>query len=105
MLSLAPRTTRRDVTQSATRSGGNTATVLLAACKLSLRAWLNGHDLVPDQPTFMEVPVKTPAGDPADDRHWPAVSQVRTPVQLDDPEQILSNLHEATERNEYRQEL
>ena len=108
MVFNAPLTCRRsmgfasipaaDVKAVSDAFGGNTANVLLAACTLSLRNWLYRYDVVPDGPLLMEVPLSVPAGDPADDRYSVAVGQVRVPVQLDDPVQILSNLHTATER-------
>ncbi len=108
MVFSAPLTRRRsmgfasipaaDVKAVSDAFGGNTANVLLAACTLSLRNWLHRYDVVPDEPLLMEVPLSVPTGDPADDRYSVAVGQVRVPVQLDDPVQILSNLHTATER-------
>ncbi|MDZ4235350.1 MAG: wax ester/triacylglycerol synthase family O-acyltransferase, partial [Dietzia sp.] len=104
----APLTTRRsiglasiplaDVKTVSDAFGGNTANVLLAACTLSLREWLRRYDTVPAEPLLMEVPLTVPAGDPVESRHSSAVGQVRMPVQLDDPVQILTNLHTATER-------
>jgi len=108
MVFNAPLTRRRSMGFASVRAadvkavsdafGGNTANVLLAACTLSLRQWLHRHDVVPHEPLLMEVPLSVPTGDPADDRYSVAVGHVRIPVQLDDPVQILSNLHTATER-------
>ena len=108
MVFNAPLTRRRsmgfasiptaDVKAVSDAFGGSTANVLLAACTLSLRNWLRRYDVVPDGPLLMEIPLSVPAGDPAEDRFSVAVGQVRVPVQLDDPVQILSNLHTATER-------
>lgn len=78
--------------------GGNTANVLLAACTLSLRAWLERHDAVPDEALLMEVPLSLPAGDPAEAGETVAMGRVRMPVHLDDPVQVLTDLHTATER-------
>jgi diacylglycerol O-acyltransferase len=78
--------------------GGNTANVVLAACTLSLRAWLQRHDAVPADALVMEVPLSLPAGDPAGAGGTVATGRVRIPVQLDDPVQVLTNLHTATER-------
>jgi diacylglycerol O-acyltransferase len=104
----APLTTRRsmafvslqaaDVKMVSDAFGGNTANVLLAACTLSLRAWLQRHDAVPVHPLLMEVPLSLPAGDPAEAGETVAMGRVRIPVQLDDPVQVLTNLHTATER-------
>ncbi|MCT7658312.1 wax ester/triacylglycerol synthase domain-containing protein [Mycobacterium deserti] len=78
--------------------GGSTANVLLAACTLSLRAWLQRHAVLPDQPLLVAVPLSIPAGDAAEVSTALGTGQVRMPVQLDDPVQILTNLHTATER-------
>ena len=78
--------------------GGSTANVFLAACTLSLRAWLQHHDSVPEDPLLIQVPVSLPTGDPAVRPNPLAVGPVRLPVQLDDPVQVLTNLHTATER-------
>jgi diacylglycerol O-acyltransferase len=78
--------------------GGNIANVFLAACTLSMRAWLLRYDSVPEGPLLMRVPLSLPAGGHAAPEDSLAVGQVRLPVQLDDPVQVLSNLHTATER-------
>ena len=78
--------------------GGNTANVLFAACTLSLRAWLQRYGVVPDDPLLMQVPLSLPAGDPAEAGKSLTIGQVRLPVQLTDPIQVLTNLHTATER-------
>lgn len=78
--------------------GGNTANVLFASCTLSLRAWLQRYDVVPDDPLLMQVPLSLPAGDPAEAGKSLTIGQVRLPVQLTDPIQVLTNLHTATER-------
>ncbi|MEV3901763.1 wax ester/triacylglycerol synthase domain-containing protein [Mycobacterium sp. NPDC050551] len=73
---------RTDVELVSDAFGGSAANVLLAACTLSLRAWLQRHHVVPDEPLVMAV----------------AEGDVRVPVQLDDPVQVLVNMHTATER-------
>ena len=78
--------------------GGSTANVFLAACTLSLRAWLQRYDVVPDDPLVMQVPMSLPAGDPAEAGKSLTAGQVRVPVQLTDPVQVLTNLHTAAER-------
>ena len=78
--------------------GGSTANVFLAACTLSLRAWLQRYDVVPDDPLVMQVPMSLPAGDPAEAGKSLTTGQVRVPVQLTDPVQVLTNLHTAAER-------
>jgi diacylglycerol O-acyltransferase / wax synthase len=78
--------------------GGSTANVFLAACTLSLRAWLQHYSSVPQDPLMMHVPLSLPADDPALSGNLLTVGPVRLPVQLDDPVQVLTNLHTATER-------
>jgi diacylglycerol O-acyltransferase len=43
--------------------GGSITNVFLAACTLSLRAWLQRHDAVPDGPLLMQVPLSLPDAD------------------------------------------
>jgi diacylglycerol O-acyltransferase / wax synthase len=78
--------------------GGDITNVFLAACTLSLRAWLQRHDTVPDDPLVMRMPLALSgaAADTFGDR--PIVGEIRIPVQLDDPVEVLTNLHTATER-------
>jgi diacylglycerol O-acyltransferase len=78
--------------------GGSITNVVLAACTLSLRAWLKRHDEVPDGPLLMRMPFELPATDR--DRIGKAltVGRLRIPVHLDDPVQVLANLHTATDR-------
>ncbi len=78
--------------------GGNTATVFLAACTISLRNWLQRYDAVPDEPVLMRVPLSDPARDPAVRGNPLKAGVVRLPVHIDDPVAILTNLHTATER-------
>lgn len=87
-----------DVKMVSDAFGGNTANVLLAACTLSLRAWLKRHHAVPDEALLMEVPLSLPAGDPAEAGETVAMGRVHMPVHLDDPVQVLIDLHTATER-------
>jgi len=92
----APLTARRavafasvwhaDLETVSTAFGGDVANVLLAACTLSLRAWLQRHGTVPDGPLVMWMPLEQSAG------------QIRIPVHLNDPVEVLTNLHTATER-------
>jgi diacylglycerol O-acyltransferase len=77
-----------DLETVSTAFGGDITNVLLAACTLSLRAWLQRHGTVPDDPLVMWMPL-TQSG---------AVGQIRVPVQLNDPIEVLTNLHTATER-------
>jgi diacylglycerol O-acyltransferase len=104
----APLTTRRavafasiplaDVTMVSNAFGGSITNVVLAACTLSLRAWLQQHDKVPDDPLLMRMPFELPAMDPARVGKALAIGRLRIPVHLDDPVQVLANLHTATER-------
>ena len=54
--------------------GGSIANVFLAACTLSLRAWLQRHDAVPADPLLMQVPLSLPDADPTDEREPVEVS-------------------------------
>jgi diacylglycerol O-acyltransferase len=78
--------------------GGSITNVVLAACTLSLRAWLQRHDKVPDDPLLMRMPFELPATDPPGTGKALTVGRLRIPVHLDDPVQVLANLHTATER-------
>ncbi|BCZ22570.1 wax ester/triacylglycerol synthase domain-containing protein [Mycobacterium senriense] len=78
--------------------GGSIPNVVLAACTLSLRAWLQQHDKVPDDPLLMRMPFELPATDPPHIGKSLTVGRLRIPVHLDDPVQVLANLHTATER-------
>lgn len=78
--------------------GGSITNVFLAACTLSLRAWLQRHDTVPDDPLLMQMPLALPDADPTTIGNPLAVGRIRLPVQLDDPVLVLTNLHTATER-------
>jgi diacylglycerol O-acyltransferase len=78
--------------------GGSITNVVLAACTLSLRAWLKRHDEVPDGPLLMRMPFELPATDRHRIGKALTVGRLRIPVHLDDPVQILANLHTATDR-------
>ncbi|MEE6178922.1 wax ester/triacylglycerol synthase domain-containing protein [Mycobacterium sp. 050134] len=78
--------------------GGSITNVLLAVCTLSLRAWLQRHDTVPDAPLLMQMPLAPPDADPTAIGNPLTVGRIRLPVQLDDPVLVLTNLHTATER-------
>jgi diacylglycerol O-acyltransferase len=107
-LFTAPLTTRRAVAFAsipltdlkAVRNafGGSITNVVLASCALSLHAWLQRHDTVPNSALLMQMPVELPATDPPATGSWWAVEQFCLPVHLDDPVQVLSNLHTAAER-------
>jgi diacylglycerol O-acyltransferase len=78
--------------------GGSITNVYLAACTLSLRAWLQRHDAVPDGPLLMQVPLSLPDADSTTVDNQFTFGRIRIPVQLDDPVQVLTDLHAATER-------
>jgi diacylglycerol O-acyltransferase / wax synthase len=87
-----------DLETVSTAFGGDVTNVLLAACTLSMRAWLQRYDTVPADPLAMWMPLAQSGAAPADDRELPIAGQIRIPVQLVDPVEILTNLHTATER-------
>jgi diacylglycerol O-acyltransferase / wax synthase len=78
--------------------GGDITNVFLAACTLSLRAWLQRHDTVPDNPLLMRMPLALSGAAPAVLGDLPTVGDIRIPVQLGDPIEVLTNLHTAAER-------
>ncbi len=78
--------------------GGNITNVFLAACTLSLRAWLLRRDSVPDDPLLMRTPLALPGAANTSFGVPLAFGRIRIPVQLDDPIEVLTNLHTATER-------
>jgi diacylglycerol O-acyltransferase len=78
--------------------GGTVTNVFLAACTLSVRAWLERYDTVPDGPLLVEMPLPLPGDDPTIFGNPLAIGRIRIPVQLDDPVQVLTNLHTATDR-------
>jgi len=87
-----------DLEAVSTAFGGDVKNVLLAACTLSLRAWLQRYDTVPDDPLAMWMPLAQSGAVPAENPDSPVAGQIRVPVQLGDPIEILTNLHTATER-------
>jgi diacylglycerol O-acyltransferase / wax synthase len=78
--------------------GGSITNVLVAASALSLRAWLQRHDKVPDSPLLMRMPFELPVTDRRRTAKTSTIGRLRIPVHLDDPVQVLANLHTATER-------
>jgi diacylglycerol O-acyltransferase / wax synthase len=104
----APLTTRRavafasiplaDLKAVSHAFGGTVTNVFLAACTLSLRAWLQRHDNIPDHPLLIEMPLALLGSDSTTFDNPLAFGGIRIPVQLDDPVQVLTNLHTATER-------
>jgi diacylglycerol O-acyltransferase / wax synthase len=77
--------------------GGSTSNVFLAACTLSLRAWLQRHDTVPDYALLMQIPISTRESGSASGNDQITFARIRVPVQLDDPVQVLTDLHAATD--------
>jgi diacylglycerol O-acyltransferase len=77
--------------------GGTVINAFLAACTLSLRAWLIRHDAVPDDPLVIQIPLPLLGADPITLSNPLAAGRIRLPVQLDDPVQVLIDLHTATE--------
>ncbi|ORA07345.1 wax ester/triacylglycerol synthase domain-containing protein [Mycolicibacterium bacteremicum] len=78
--------------------GGKTTNVVLAACTLSLRGWLLQHGVIPVEPLVMAVPLTQPYGDSVRATTSRAVGRVHMPVHFDDPVEVLTYLHTATER-------
>jgi diacylglycerol O-acyltransferase / wax synthase len=87
-----------DLETVSTAFGGNITNVFLAACTLSLRAWLQRHDIVPNDPLVMRMPLAPSGAAAATFGNPPLVEQIRIPVQLEDPIEVLTDLHTATER-------
>jgi diacylglycerol O-acyltransferase len=87
-----------DVKTVSNAFGGSIPNVVLAACTLSLRAWLQRHGEVPNDPLLMRMPFELPVTDPPRLGKPLTVGRLRIPVHLEDPVQILANLHTATER-------
>jgi WS/DGAT/MGAT family acyltransferase len=87
-----------DLKAVSTAFGGSITNVVIAACTLSLRAWLQRHAKVPDGPMLMRMPFELPAMSPPPIGTALTVGRLRIPVHLDDPVQVLANLHTATER-------
>ena len=86
-----------DLETVSTAFGGDATNALLAACTLSLRAWLQRHDTVPDDPLVMWMPLTQSDIALDGEQDSPATGQIRVPVQLSDPVEVLTNLHSATE--------
>ncbi|HWF69666.1 MAG TPA: wax ester/triacylglycerol synthase domain-containing protein, partial [Mycobacterium sp.] len=87
-----------DLETVSTAFGGDITNVFLAACTLSLRAWLQRHGTLPDNPLVIRMPLALSGAAAATFGNRPIVAQIRIPVQLDDPIEVLTNLHTATER-------
>jgi diacylglycerol O-acyltransferase / wax synthase len=89
---------RADLETVSTAFGGDVTNVLVAACTLSLRAWLQRHGSVPDDPLMMRVPLALSVVTSDVDGDSPIDGKIRIPVQLGDPIEVLTNLHTASAR-------
>jgi diacylglycerol O-acyltransferase / wax synthase len=78
--------------------GGSITNVFLAACTLSLRTWLQRHHTVPDYPLVMQIQLSLPDPDSSTVDNPFIFGRIRIPVQLNDPVQVLTDLHAATDR-------
>lgn len=88
-----------DQIKAVTRAfGGSVNNVVLAACTLSLRAWLERHDKVPEHPLTLRIPLPLRNPDSASFTNRYTYAWLRFPVQIDDPVQILTHLHTAIEK-------
>ncbi|MHA7648342.1 wax ester/triacylglycerol synthase domain-containing protein [Mycobacterium sp. ML4] len=75
--------------------GGTVTNAALAACTLSLRTWLRHHDVIPDYPLVMQVPRSLLDDDSHADSIPLASTQINLPVHVDDPVQVLLDMHAA----------
>jgi len=89
---------RADLETVSSAFGGDVTNVLVAACTLSLRAWLQRHDSVPDDPLMMRMPLALSGAALDVDDDSPVAGKIRIPVQLSDPVEVLTNLHTASEK-------
>jgi diacylglycerol O-acyltransferase / wax synthase len=94
-LASIPLAQMRTVTRA---FGGDLDNVFLAACTLALRAWLQRHDTVPDYPLSVGIPLSLRGAGSKSSSNHTTFGRLRLPVQLDDPVQVLSDLHTATEK-------
>jgi diacylglycerol O-acyltransferase / wax synthase len=77
--------------------GGSVTNVALAACTLGLRTWLRHHDSLTDRPLVMQVPPALFDADSTSGVNLSMPARIGFPVHIDDPVQVLVNLHSATE--------
>jgi WS/DGAT/MGAT family acyltransferase len=89
---------RADLEIVSSAFGGDVTNVLVAACTLSLRSWLQRHDSVPDDPLMMRMPIALSDIAREVDDESPVAGKIRIPVQLSDPVEVLTNLHTASEK-------
>ena len=77
--------------------GGSISNVALAACTLGLRTWLRRHDSLPDRPVVMQVPAALFDDDATSGVNLSAPARIGFPVQIDDPVEVLLDIHSATD--------
>lgn len=70
--------------------------VVLAACTMTLRRYLESHDDLPDQPLVCSVPVSVHGKSESEGTNQVSTMFVRLPVQLDDPVEILRTINAET---------
>jgi diacylglycerol O-acyltransferase / wax synthase len=70
--------------------------VVLAACTMSLRRWLEAHDALPDRPLVASIPVSVHTADNKTDPNQISTMFVSLPVQLSDPVEQLVVIRENT---------
>ena len=70
--------------------------VVLAACTISLRRYLEAHDDLPDEPLLCSVPVSVHGRSESEGTNQVSAMFVRLPVQLDDPAEILATINAET---------
>jgi WS/DGAT/MGAT family acyltransferase len=88
-----------DVKATKNATGTKVNDVVLAACTMSLRQWLIAHDGVPDVPLIAACPMAVPVAE-GEERPTNAMTiiTVPLPVQLADPLDQLTAIHEASTR-------
>jgi WS/DGAT/MGAT family acyltransferase len=71
--------------------------VVLAACAISLRRYLEAHDDLPEAPLVCGVPVSVKsAAEKEEFSNKVSAMLVRLPTQVGDPEQVIANVHAET---------
>jgi diacylglycerol O-acyltransferase len=75
--------------------GGGSVDVVLTACTIALRSYLLSCEAMPDDPLLIAVPLSMPTGDAS--RYPVTTGYLSAPIHLDDPVQVLSDIHTATE--------
>jgi WS/DGAT/MGAT family acyltransferase len=70
--------------------------VVLTACTMTLRRYLQAHDDLPDEPLVCSVPVSVHGKSESEGTNQVSAMFVRLPVQLDDPVEILGAINAET---------